>query len=67
MYDYIRRAYGVEPIVGREVVHRETGKRGRIAPESAASGHYVMVKFPDYGDIRPCHPTSLDYSPENQG
>jgi hypothetical protein len=63
-YDYVRRAYGVDPKVGARVRHTVTGKAGTIARENQSSGHYVQVLFDGKGFAMPCHPTELDYSPK---
>jgi hypothetical protein len=66
-YDYVRRAYGVSPVVGRRVRHTELkgpGAFGVITRERKSSGHYVMVRFDGDRHPAPCHPTSLDYTPE---
>ncbi|CAN7303637.1 hypothetical protein LJR164_001584 [Phenylobacterium sp. LjRoot164] len=65
-YDYVRRMYGVDPIVGHRVRHTEMkGPRsfGVIARESPSQGHHVMVRFDGQKHASPCHPTALDYSP----
>ena len=61
-YDYVRRNYGVDPIVGERVRLENSDREGVIARESPGQGHYVMVRF-DGGPRRsmPCHPTSLEY------
>ena len=64
-YDYVKRTYGVDPVVGARVRHTEMkGPRsfGTIAREGSA-GHHVMVTFDGHGHASPCHPTSLDYAP----
>lgn len=60
-YDYVRRTYGVCPIVGRRVTHTVTAKIGTIAREDKTQGHYVQVKFDGQKFNSPCHPTELDY------
>ncbi len=63
-YDYVRRAYGVDPRPGSRVRHTETGEYGTIArlrPKDAA--HYVHVVFDGQKHSAPCHPTALDYAP----
>lgn len=65
MYDYVRRNYRVEPIVGARVRHMEMrGPRafGTIQPEDMSCSHYVQVRF-DGGSEGSCHPTVLDYAP----
>lgn len=61
MYDYVRRAYGVNPAVGARVRHNEIDKWGTIARESPSQGHHVMVKMDGQNFASPCHPTALDY------
>lgn len=64
MYDYVKRNYSVNPVVGERVRHTELtkGNIGTIAKESPSQGHYVMVRFDDRSpDPRPCHPTALEY------
>jgi len=60
-YDYVRRTYGVDPIVGQRVRHTEIDKFGTVARESASQAHYVMVKFDGQNFASPCHPTALEY------
>lgn len=62
-YDYVKRAYGVNPILGQRVRHTETKKFGSIEHEDRSASHYVQVKFDGRDFALPCHPTSLDYSP----
>lgn len=62
-YEYVRKAYGVNPVVGARVQHTETKKLGVISRESKGQGHYVMVKFDGQKFSLPCHPDALDYSP----
>lgn len=61
-YDYVRRAYGVDPRVGARVQHTETGNHGEIVRESKSQAHYVMVKFDGRNFASPCHPTALKYA-----
>ena len=60
-YDYVRRTYGVDPVIGERVRHQVTKREGRIARESRSQGHYVMVRFDGRPFTLPCHPTELDY------
>lgn len=60
-YDYVRRAYGVDPIVGKRVQHQVTKRFGEIGREDKSQGHYVMVRFDGQKFRSPCHPTELDY------
>jgi hypothetical protein len=62
-YDYVRRAYGVEPKVGQRVIFTEYKERpeGTILPEDTSRSHYVMVRFPNVTWPAPCHPKSLEY------
>lgn len=65
-YDYVKRAYGVGPVVGARVRHTELkGPRsfGTIARESPTHGHYVQVRFDGQNFASNCHPTALDYAP----
>ena len=62
-YDYIRRAYGVDPIVGKRVRHAITGDSGTIARENRSASHYVHVRFDGQKHAAPCHPTELEYQP----
>jgi hypothetical protein len=63
-YDYVRRAYGVNPGVGQRVRHTVTKKFGTVAKENPSQGHYVMVRFDGQSFSSPCHPTELDYQPK---
>ena len=58
-YDYIKKAYRVEPQVGARVQHDVTRKFGTIARESRSASHYVMVKFEGSKHSLPCHPLEL--------
>jgi hypothetical protein len=60
-YEYIKRAYSVDPVVGQRVTHTVTGKSGEIGREDKSQGHYVMVRFDGMKHRLPCHPTELDY------
>lgn len=63
-YDYVKRAYGVDPKVGQRVRMNEgcePRKEGVIAPESPSHGHYVQVRFDGQNFASNCHPTSIDY------
>jgi hypothetical protein len=62
-YDYVRRGYGVDPVVGARVRHTVTLQFGEIARESRSQAHYVMVRFDGRTWAAPCHPTELDYNP----
>jgi hypothetical protein len=62
-YDYVKRAYGVDPRIGARVQHTVTKRFGRIAREKASAAHYVNVIFDGLGFSKPCHPTELDYTP----
>lgn len=63
MYDYVKRAYGVDPIPGERVRHTELRQNnmGTITGESPSAGHYVMVRFDGQSHPSPCHPTALEY------
>lgn len=63
MYEYVRRQYGVNPIVGQRARHTELQPGNDeciIQPEDPCFGHYVMVKFAS-GLVGPAHPTALEY------
>lgn len=59
MYDYIRRTYLTNPIVGQRVVHTETKREGVVMPEAPSAGHYVQVQFDGDDFPLPCHPKAL--------
>lgn len=61
-YDYVRRAYGVDPKVGARVRHTETGNFGVIARARLGEGHRVQVRFDGSRYALPCHPAALDYA-----
>lgn len=64
-YDYVKRAYGVDPVVGQRVRHTElSGPRalGAVALPGSAE-HYVYVRFDGDRHSSPCHPTALEYIP----
>lgn len=60
-YDYVKRAYGVDPRVGQRVRHTEIDKQGTIAREGRSNQHHVMVRFDGQRHPSPCHPTALEY------
>jgi hypothetical protein len=69
-YEYIKKAYGVAPVVGQQVKHEVTRKLGKITRESRSASHYVMVRFEGCNHSLPCHPLELGLSPApptNQG
>ncbi len=61
-YEYVKRAYGVNPVPGARVRHNETGKFGRIV-RKRVDDNYVHVQFDGQKFDLPCHPKALDYSP----
>jgi hypothetical protein len=63
-YDYIKRTYGVHPRVGARVQHTVTHRCGTIRREDKGVGHYVQVCFDGDKASLPCHPTELDYNPQ---
>ncbi|TVV75562.1 hypothetical protein [Sphingomonas solaris] len=62
-YDYVRRRYGVDPIVGRAARHLETGEDCVIARPGRSQQHYVRVRFAGRRHAANSHPTALDYDP----
>lgn len=60
-YDYVRRMYGADPIVGQRARHTVTNREGEIRPEKPGEGHYVQVRFDGDRLPLPCHPTELEY------
>lgn len=61
-YEYIKHAYGVNPVVGERVrMQGLAGRSGTIRPEKPSNGHYVMVLFDGGKFSLPCHPTEIDY------
>lgn len=61
-YDYVRRTYGVNPVVGERVRHHTGAKKlGTIAREKPSGANYIMVKFDGQSFALPCHPTEMDY------
>lgn len=60
-YDYIKRAYGVDPREGQRVKHTVTGEFGTVTAEDPGQGHYVQVQFEGRRFSLPCHPTELEY------
>lgn len=62
-YDYVRRAYGVDPQIGQPVKLENSSKVGTVAREDLSMAHYVMVRFDGQRHASPCHPTSLEYLP----
>lgn len=60
-YDYVRRSYDVNPVVGQRVTHTVTKESGLVAREDKSQGHYVQVRFDGRKHASPCHPTELVY------
>ena len=63
-YEYIKKTYGVCPIVGHRVTFTEkgcklTGVDGVIVRH--VDNPYVYVRFPGAKYGVPCHPKSLEY------
>lgn len=59
-YEYVKRMYGVNPVIGSRVVHTVTKRFGNITRQGG-SGQYVYVRFDGDKDRLPCHPTELEY------
>lgn len=60
-YEYVKRTYGVYPVVRHRVRHTVTNRLGRICREIRSHGQYVRVKFEGDRYSQPCHPTELEY------
>lgn len=67
-YDYIKRAYAVNPVLGEWVRHTEMSCNnvGKIGRENKSQGHYVMVRFEGQKHLSPCHPQALEYHGKDQ-
>ena len=63
-YAYIQRTYGVRPIPGDGVRHQITHREGVIV-RPRGDPHYVQVRFNGQRHSTPCHPTELDYPPDD--
>lgn len=61
-YEYVRQAYGVDPVPGQRVRFTEGKPRFGMIASRRAYDHYVWVRFDGEKHPSPCHPTSLDYS-----
>ena len=63
MYDYIKKVYKVNPVVGRKVIKRDSGGLwGTVSRiPKLGSDRYVWVKIHDEGRPIPYHPWDLDY------
>lgn len=59
-YGYVRRMYGVDPVIG-ERVRMKGYPPGTIRAEDQSCSHYVMVQFDGRNFAAPCHPTDLEY------
>lgn len=66
-YAYIKRTYGVNPVIGARVCFTETAPNRMGIVVRPASGQYVWVRFDGQRHASPCHPTSLDYTPAPTG
>lgn len=62
-YDYVRRFYGVDPVIGRRVRLEDTSFEGVIVRRRTYD-HRVWVRFDGLRHASPCHPKSLVYLPE---
>lgn len=58
-YEYIKKTYLVNPVVGSRVQHMVTRRLGKITRENVSALHYVMVKFDGSKHSLPCHPLEL--------
>lgn len=65
-YSYIKRAYGIEPIIGQPV-RMKNYPPGVVAPEDSGQAHYVMVRFEGWDHDAPVHPNDLEYLPMPSG
>lgn len=68
-YEYVKKNYALQPIVGRCVQHTVTKRFGKIAREDRSQGHYVQVRFQDDRHALPCHPDELkliEYGEDNE-
>ena len=59
-YEYVKQAYGVNPVIGERVRHNEIDKHGTIVARKSYD-QYVYVRFDGEKHPKPCHPTALDY------
>lgn len=60
-YEYIKRAYGVDPQIGQRITHR--GKLGVIV-RPVGDPHYLRVRFDGRKHADNVHPTDdVEYSP----
>ena len=64
-YSYIRRTYGVDPVIGSRVRHTVTEREGQIV-RPTGDPQYVRVRFDGDKHIMNAHPTELDYKPQEQ-
>lgn len=65
MYEYVKKTYGVNPVLDQTVVHTENNQTGKIVRENRSLKKYVMVLFSGRRHPVPCHPTALDYRPHD--
>jgi hypothetical protein len=66
-YEYVTRVYGVSPVVGQRVQHKETKRFGVVVREDRSRSHYVQVRFDGQNFALSCHPTALDYPNQPEG
>lgn len=65
-YEYVKQAYGVNPVVGMRVTS-EDGKHSGVIARKRSYNHYVYVHMDGRkGRSVPCHPLDLIY-PANIG
>ncbi len=60
-YSYIRRYYGVDPVIGQRVRHTVTERSGQIV-RPTGDPHYVRVRFDGDKHISNAHPDELAYN-----
>ncbi len=60
-YDYVRKAYSVNPIVWQRATFISDNRNGVICRADKWFEQYVMVKFDGQKFSVPCHPTDLHY------
>jgi hypothetical protein len=59
-YEYVKRYYGVNPVIGARVQVKGSGKLG-VVVRKRCYDHYVHVKFDGQKFNVPVHPLELNY------
>ena len=63
-YDYVRKAYKVEPLIGQRVRLKDGNDLATIVPVASGTDHYVHFVIDGHRYVSVEHPRALDYLAE---